>query len=295
MKKTSAFLAVVGLASLGFAAAALAQSDTQDEIPARKLDRLERQVNEVRQIVLQAKATGKPIEIREAGPDPAIIAFQGRLDDIDQSLRNLNGQIEVMTHDLDLARKDATEARAKAEALEKRVEKLEAKLDAMQAPPPAAVSDGPAPSTAPPPFGASATPPPPPPAAADEPAAAYGRAKQMLLNGDYPAASAAFQDYVDRYGDSQRGPEARYWLGETRYIQADYSGAASAYIDAVRGWPQTAWAPEALTKLALALVQLKKPIDACGILAALPAHYPKLSDKAKARAAEARAKAQCAP
>ena len=41
--------------------------------------------------------------------------------------------------------------------------------------------------------------------------------------------------------------------------RGDWADAASAYIGAIRGWPQTAWAPDAVVDLARALVAWKKP------------------------------------
>src|ERR1700753_1362665 len=53
----------------------------------KRLDRIEKQLREVRSIVLQAHATGAPVEIKEAGPDPQVIALSSRFDDLDQNLR----------------------------------------------------------------------------------------------------------------------------------------------------------------------------------------------------------------
>jgi len=91
-----------------------------------------------------------------------------------------------------------------------------------------------------------------------------------------------------------RLPIARYWLGQVKATQKDYAGAATAFIGAIRGWPQTSWAPDAVVRLSLALIELDKPKAACGALAELDRHYPKASATTKAHAAAARAKASCA-
>ena len=114
-----------------------------------------------------------------------------------------------------------------------------------------------------------------------------------MLEGQYTAASEAFQGFVDSYGDSPRGPEARYWLGETLYIRGLYPDAAAAYIGAIRGWPQTAWAPDAVVKLARALVALDKPTDACRALEEFDRRYPEAPAAAKTRAQTVRAAAKC--
>jgi tol-pal system protein YbgF len=127
-----------------------------------------------------------------------------------------------------------------------------------------------------------------------DPKAAYAHARQLLEDSDYPGAATELQAYIDRYGDTPTGPTARYWLGEAKFIQKDYAGAATAYLGAIRGWPKTAWAPEAVVKLSQSLLELGKPNDACGALGELDRRYPHLTPTLKARAAATRSKAQCA-
>ncbi len=122
---------------------------------------------------------------------------------------------------------------------------------------------------------------------------AYRRAKQLLLEGQYTPASQAFQAFVDTYGDSSRAPEARYWLGETLYIRGLYPDAAAAYIGAIRGWPQTSWAPDAVVKLARALVALDKPTDACRALEEFDRRYSDAPAATRTRAQAVRAAAKC--
>jgi tol-pal system protein YbgF len=258
----------------------------QDEPSAKRLDRFEKELREVRQIVLQAHATGQPVEIKEAGPDPQVLALQGRIDQQDDQLRRLTGEIETLTHDVETARKDADDSRAQIAALADRLDKLEKQVAATAppAPPPAAAPPGLAPD--------SGTAPPPAAAPAD-PKAAYAHARQLLEDGDYPGAAGELQAYIDHYGDTPTGPTARYWLGEAKFIQKDYAGAATAYLGAIRGWPKTAWAPEAVVKLSQSLLELNKPQDACGALGELDRRYPHAAAAQKARAAAVRARAQC--
>jgi tol-pal system protein YbgF len=272
--------AAIGAAVLLCAGAnAFAQDQGSAETPATRLDRMERQLNEVRQIVLQARATGAPIEIKEAGPDPQVDALSAHLNDMDQTLRRLTGQVETIGHDLAAARQDAAQANAQAAALADRLDKLEKQVATLSAPP------APPPPSAP---AAEAAPPPP-----GEAKAAYAHAHDLLLSGDYAAATTAFQDYVDRFGDAANAAAARYWLGETEYIRGDYPAAVTAYAGAVKGWPRTSWAPDAVIKLSLSLAQQNKTTEACGLLGQVDRHYPEASATAKARAAAARQKVGC--
>jgi tol-pal system protein YbgF len=297
MSKTRLFRpalgAAVALLLASAASSALAQPDQGFGEPTdKRIDRLEKQLREVRDIVLQAHATGAPVEIKEAGPDPQVVSLTTRLDDMEQTLRGVTGQFESLQHDLAVARGDAANAKAATAALSDRVDRLEKQLAALMPPPPPPADAQPGPDGGL--AGQPAQGPGPGPAPAADPKAAYTAARQLLLDGDYKAASAAFQDYVDRFGDTANARPARYWLAETKFIQEDYAGAAQAYLGAIRGWPDTPWAPDAVVKLALSLVQLNKPKEACGALSEFDRRYPHASPAAQARAAAARQKAGCA-
>jgi len=297
MKKTRLLGPALGVMAVLLASQVAPVARAQDqgfaEAPDKRLDRIEKQLREVRTIVLQAHATGAPVEIKEAGPDPQVLSMAARLDDMDQTLRRVTGQIETLQHDLGLARQDAADAKAQAAALSARLDKVEQQLAAMAPGQPqggqaSAGPDGGLAGQA----AAGGAPPPPGPPPVDA-KTAYANARQLLLDGDYTGASAAFQDYVDHFPDTANARPARYWLGETKYIQEDYAGAAAAYLGAIRGWPQTQWAPDAVVKLSLSLAQLKKPKEACGALTEFARRYPNASPAAQDRASAARQKIGC--
>jgi tol-pal system protein YbgF len=296
MGKRNLLRPAMGVAVAGILALAILAPSARAQVFAepvdKRLDRLEKQLREVRSIVLQAHATGAPVEIKEAGPDPQVVALTSRLDDMDQTLRGVTGQMETLQHDLEVSRKDAATTATQMAALAARLDKLEQQVTALAPPPPPApgaqpgadnglagqaAAEGQGPGPAPP----------------EDPAAAFDQARKLLLDGDYDAAATAFQSYVERFDGSPQAPEARYWLGETKYLQQDYASAAQAYLGAIRGWPHASWAPDAVVKLAQALVQLDKKREACGALAEFDHHYPGAPSAAKARAAAARRKAGC--
>jgi len=115
-----------------------------------------------------------------------------------------------------------------------------------------------------------------------------------MLDGDYDSAESAFGAFVKRYGDTAKGPEARYWLGKTLSVRGANADAAGAFIGAIRGWPKTTWAPDAVLELSRALVALKKPEDACQTLGELSRRYPKAPASVMTRAQTVRAQAKCA-
>ena len=297
MRRTALVAAALGFA-LAIAAPVCALAEKQPEDPVEKRFKdLERQIRQLRSIVIQARDTGQPVQVRlTTDPDPTIDSLSNRVDDLEQAARTRNDQIDTLAHDLDAARKDAADVHAQLKDEQDRLAALEGRLKALDEKVSAAAAQ--AAAAAPPPPGEPPSqlgpPPGPGPAStsADDPQA-FARAKQLLLEGKYTAAGTAFQRFVDEHGDSVNGPEAHYWLGETLFIRGMYPEASIAYIGAIRGWPKTDWAPDAVVKLARALMAQNRRQDACSALDDLKRRYPSASPPVKAKAAEVRA-AACA-
>ena len=66
-----------------------------------------------------------------------------------------------------------------------------------------------------------------------------------------------------------------------------------AYISAIQSWPTTAWAPDAVVRLAQSLIELRKNPDACQILREFTTRYPRASAELKTAAQTARTRARC--
>lgn len=268
---------------LATAAPALAQTpiDPLDARDSRRLDRMEQVLRELRAIVFQGRDTGKPVLVQPAETDYQLQELTRRLTDLEQTLTRLNGALETTTYGLTQARRDIDGLKAENSALKDRLAKLEA----------GAVAQAPA---QPADTGLAGGGPSAPAAPVQTAAEAFTQARQIMLSGDYAGAEAAFQDFVDRYGESPRAPEARYWLGKTQSARGANADAATSYIGAIRGWPQTGWAPDAVVELARSLIALKKPTDACQALAEFQRRYPKAPQAVQNRAAAARTQAKCA-
>jgi tol-pal system protein YbgF len=277
--KRRARLALAAFAvALGAAYAAAAQTpidDTLDEHSAKRVDNLEKVVRELRAIVFQGRETGAPVVIQPADTQSQIGTISDRLNDLDRTLTRMNGEMEVVRHDLDQLRQDNNDLRAQNAALKQEVGALEQRLQA----PPAA---------APPPAAAAA-----PPAPASDPAQAFAAARSLWQSGDNAGAEAAFKDYTDRFGDSARAPEARYYLGKILLARQAWPEAATAEIGALRGWPQSHWAPDAVLDLSRALTAMGKKTDACQTLAELARRYPKAPAAVVTSARQVRRQAAC--
>jgi tol-pal system protein YbgF len=255
--------------------------DPLDVHDAKRMDRMEKVMREIRAIVFQGKESGKPVVVQPADTEPRIQALAERVGDLEQSLTRINGALETTAHQLDESRKANADLAAQVKALSDQLAAAQQQAQAAAPPPPAAAAPAP--------------PAPPSPAEARQSAAdAFANARQLMLSGDYDAAEGAFAAYVAAYPDGARTPEARYWWGKTLMVKGASAQAASAYIAAIRGWPKTAWAPDAVVELSRALVALKKPEDACATLAELPKRYPKAPPAVTTRAAAASRQARCA-
>ncbi len=280
----------VSAAALCLAAPAGAADD-----PGR-VERLEKQVKELRAIVYQARDTGHPVEVKDAGPDPAVTVLAQRVDDLEATLRKLQGAAEQAGHDVDQTHAGLEAERAdrtsQTQGLTDRLTRLESQFATFSAPPPpppAATVDPrghktPAPAAATP---STATP------VADT-AAEFKTARSLLASGDYGGASQAFQAFLSSHPADAKAPEAYYWLGESYFVR-DLSGdATSAYARALKGWPKTVWAPDAVIKLSRALAATQRNPEACAALGEFTRRYEKTATvSARTRAAQTRDKLGC--
>jgi tol-pal system protein YbgF len=284
----------------------------------KRLEREEKALRDLRQIVLQAKAQGNPVTVKDAGPDPEVEALKARINDLDETLRRLTGQLEEVAHNAQLAAKAAADAGDANKVLSGRVDRIEQPLLAAgaaalaAAQPPQAQPSQSQPQAAQSPAGGGvlgtlrergtgqgaprdieANP------SADgsgpgEELQIYRAARQTLDSGDYVGGASALQDYLQRYPTSPRAAEANYWLGRTLALRNMHADAAGAYARALKGWPHTAWAGDAVVRLSASLVELKRGSDACKALAEFDTRYRAKAPAAlKARAKDARAQAAC--
>lgn len=261
------------------AAPSIAQTPMDDPLDARdarRLDRMEKVVRELRSIVYQGRDSGKPVVVQPAETDFQIQELTRRVNDLEQTLTRVNGQLETTTYELSQARRALESSQAEVKAMGDRLTAMERSLAPVETD--AGSSDESA--TA----GVSLPP----------PAEAFAEARQAMLNGDYDGAERQWQAFVESYDDDAKAPEARYWYGKTLSARGVHADAATAYIGAIRGWPKTSWAPDATVELARELIALRKNAEACQALSELAKRYPSAPAAVKSRAASARTQAKCA-
>jgi tol-pal system protein YbgF len=273
-----ALAALIGGSVAGVAAQhALAQtplpsdSDPLDDRSKKRLDKMEKVVRELRAIVFQGRDTGRPVVVQPADTDSQIQMLSQRVSDLEASLTRVNGANEELAHELSEARQALAASQDQLKALNDRLAPLEqgAASQAQAAEAEAAK-------------------------AAEDPATAFEGAKALMDGGDFDGAEAAFADFVQRHPDDAHAAEANYLYGRTLAVRSAHAEAAKAYIEAIRGYPKTAWAPDAMAELSRELIALKHTDDACATLSTLAAKYPKAPATVAKKAAAARAQAKCA-
>ena len=269
----SALAAIFLVAAAGHALAQVSLDEPLDEHAAKRLDRMEKAMKELRAIVFQGRETGAPVVVQPAETQSQLQGIGDKITDLGQTLARMNGELEVIKHDLDQTRQDVQDLRQIESGLRERVATLERTGKDMTTPPIA--------------------PPAPAAVAALDPPGAFAAARAAFEAGDMATAEGEFRDYVDRYGDSPGGPEARFYLAKTLMSRKAWPDAATAEIGAIRGWPHTRWAAEAVLDLSRSLVAMGKPADACQTLGELAKRYPKATPSVLRAAGGVRAQARC--
>ena len=315
MLRTGALVAAAGLiGSLSLETAAYAQSSA--DVQAR-IRRLERDIRDLQAETFRRSPEGAagavmpppPPEAPEPAaqpsqPIPDLGPMMRRVDELENSVTRLTGQMEELGYKLD-------QITQQQERLQQQME-----FDASQranaqlaAPPPPAgdqlASVAPAPN-------ASALPGAAPPAAtpgvlgqipagstvptapALDPKRDFDAAMNLLSRAQYDDASQAFRKFAEIHPTDERASAALYWTGDIAYsAKKDYAGAARDFAELLKRYPTAPRAPDSMLKLGLSLFELGQMNEGCAALAALPAKYPQASPAITTRARNERRDAMC--
>lgn len=220
----------------------------------------------------QGAPSNKDLEAQGTALDSRLSALENRTN---QSLVELQQQIETSRQELRALRGQIEEARHDLETTQKQQRDLYSDLDRRLL-----VIEN-AGGTAMP--GASGPPSAPEVVFADE-TAVYGDAFAAMKAARYEEAAKGFQLYLTKYPKGPRADNATYWLGEAQYAQLDYAGAIKSF-QAVSAFPESRKLPDALLKVAYCQYELKAFKNARASLQKLISTYP---DADAARLAEAR-------
>jgi tol-pal system protein YbgF len=137
----------------------------------------------------------------------------------------------------------------------------------------------------------------PPPAAVPDqdvvPKQLYETAYGYLLQRDYGAAEAAFEDFLQRFPNDPLAGNAQYWLGESLFVRGQYRSAAGAFLKGYQNYGRNAKAPESLLRLAMSLQRLGQKDAACSSFNELASKYPSAPPHVRTSAQAERQKAGC--
>ncbi|HTW35004.1 MAG TPA: tol-pal system protein YbgF [Rhizomicrobium sp.] len=274
------------------------------------------------------KAAAAAAAQREQNQDANIATLNQRAGDLEDQIRKLTGEIEVLNHRLD--------------ELDQRIDRMKKDFDyklcmmsaqqlgstpgqpdaipcggagaSPQAMPPAQPQQGDAaPPTgvthlAPPPGvlgtlsqqDAAAAPPPaqapPQPAmqlAANDTHTQFEAAMNLLAKQQYDAASASLQTFVAANPKAPEAPDAYYWIGSVAYLQRDFPSAARAFAEVVKKYPTSPKGPESMLKLGQSFIAMNQKDEGCTALRALPQRYPTATRTVLAQAEAVRKAGGC--
>ena len=102
----------------------------------------------------------------------------------------------------------------------------------------------------------------------------YEDALAVFRKGDFPAAQAAFVDFVRRFPRGGYAPSALFWLGNAQYATRDYKEAIVNFREVLSLAPDHLRAPEAALSLANCQIELKDIKSARKTLGDLMKAYP---------------------
>lgn len=255
--------------------------------PYNMEERLQRIEDQLRDLQEQMNQGGAPAG---GGNVPA-----QRLNDMEQSIRNLTGQVEQFGYDIRTIKDKLTQLETETNF---RLNQLEGNPGG--APPPgSADGSGSTPST--PPTNPDAGGAKPPGSIGDVPAptggadveSMYNQAMDHLTRAEYDDALRLFKQVVAQYPESDEAAQAQYWIADIHYVRKDYESAAVAFAEVLKKYPNAGRGPEAMLKLGLSLINLDRKKDGCTTLAAIKGKYPKASDAILGRADREAKKAGC--
>jgi tol-pal system protein YbgF len=122
----------------------------------------------------------------------------------------------------------------------------------------------------------------------------YSRARELLVNGEYAEAEAAFGDFLERYPNAETAADARFWFAFTLLARNNYQDAAANFVTYLRVAPQGPRAPEAQVRLGMALVGMERQREGCQAFTSLTRRFPNAPRNVRDLATREARAAQCA-
>jgi tol-pal system protein YbgF len=106
---------------------------------------------------------------------------------------------------------------------------------------------------------------------------AYDQAYGAYQQQNFRAASAGFEQFLQRYPNDPLAGSAQYWLGEAAFTSGEFRKAADLYLKTATNYPDTEKAAESMLKLGISLKRLGENDAACSTFSELSKRYPNAS------------------
>ncbi len=193
--------------------------------------------------------------IERMAANQSTLDITNQIEALRSDVRSLHNEVDQLSHGVDLARKQQHDLYAD---LGQRLKVLEARGGAggsgNLAEGGGGGAGGPAGSAAAP---TASAPGPAQPGDASE-KVAYQAAFDLLKQGQYDRASAAFQSFLSTYPASSLADNAQYWLGEAYYVNKSYPESLAAFQRLLANYPLSRKLPDALLKTGFCHYELKQ-------------------------------------
>jgi tol-pal system protein YbgF len=209
-----------------------------------------------KELEARANRTDERIDTLEARLNQSLLELQRQIESSQQELRNLRGQVEEARHELEL--------------LQQQQRDLYGDLDRRLL-----VIENGAGVAAPGGAGTAAQ----PDVVFQDESTVYGEAFAAMKAGRYEEATRGFQAYLAKYPRGPRADNATYWLGEAHYMQQQYEAALKSF-QAVAAFPESRRLAEAMLRVGDSQAALKAYRNARTTWQRVISTYPE-SDAAK--------------
>ncbi|WP_316353132.1 tol-pal system protein YbgF [Candidatus Trichorickettsia mobilis] len=121
----------------------------------------------------------------------------------------------------------------------------------------------------------------------------YDLALAALKENKLQIAEEKFAEFLTKNPQSPLISNAYFWYGEVFFRSAVFDKATINYLKGYKHSPKGAKAADSLLKLAIALSELNKKQEACGVLAKLEAEFPSRPAASIKRAKDTKIKLGC--
>jgi tol-pal system protein YbgF len=186
----------------------------------------------------------------------SLLQVSNQLESLRADVRAMHNDVDQLNNNVEQSRKQQRDLYAD---LDQRMKVLEGRGGA--APAPSGAAEGGAAS------GAAAS------APVDD-KSSYQAAFNLLKEGQYDRAVAAFKGFLGTYPTSALADNAQYWLGEAYYVNKSFPEAQAAFQKVIDKYPDSQKVPDALLKIGFCRYETKQWDGAKSVLSQVVVQYP---------------------